>query len=173
MEEIEVSDKISKQLFEAFMMVWGDEFNRLPPIFRYLYSYKDQLRDWWFGEIVDPEYLPESQMAYLSSISRLNEFCQKYVKPFWVPITTNLQLIIDLSMPAYPVSILTISDGELIGAHQTILFNRIEDFFLHWTMAPMENSLMNYVAIYMRKNSSELQMLVLSQTSIHIIFLAP
>lgn len=97
------SDK--KILFKEFLSKWGESFNKIPSILKYLSTYPEiagKLED--FNPLTIDE-LNSSQLEWVSLVAQFDNHIEKsFFKNYWVPIQKNgYDYFIDLSSELLPL----------------------------------------------------------------------
>lgn len=93
-----------QHLFTQFIAEWGDEFNKIFHILRYVSSYPRLAgRFARHGINNTPELIDRSQTEWLGLVSQFSHPLERdFFKPYWVPLEHDgYNLFIDLSSPGF------------------------------------------------------------------------
>ena len=91
------SDK--KILFENFLSKWGEQFEQVPHILRYMASYTQIFTETSRMHLLKPEDLYESQLEWIGLLAQLDHPAERFFfKEYWVPIQSgSYDYFLDLS----------------------------------------------------------------------------
>ena len=119
-------------LFQAFLVEWGLQFNKIPPIIKYITSYPELTSKLKSFKPLKVEDINESQLEWVSLLSLLdNPIETEFFKPYWVPIQSDsYDYFIDLSSDSFSIFEINFFFLEPRRWYRKYIFKDISEFLI-------------------------------------------
>jgi len=129
-----MESEIKQKLFQDFLYEWGERFNAVYGILRYIDSYPGLgIRVGNYGRCKSISELEIRQMEWLYVVLGFEEKSEEkdFFKPYWVPMNNDsTNMYIDLSSETYALIVAIVCSNEPFRYHKGVIVNDIRDLLL-------------------------------------------